>query len=130
MHLFTASSPPLFSFYLHSEFQSLSPCSLSPPMNCEVHSRANLLFLFDKRPPLALAIKVNERRHKDPAHAINGHIVTCSTRTHTHTHTYNQTEVLRVSGFTSLNGFLSTGYLPIETRTTSVTLSLLNTRTS
>lgn len=130
MHLFTASSPPLFSFYLHSEFQSLSPCSLSPPMNCEVHSRANLLFLFDKRPPLALAIKVNERRHQDPAHAINGHIVTCSTRTHTHTHTYNQTEVLRVSGFTSLNGFLSTGYLPIETTTTSVTLSLLNTRTS
>lgn len=55
-------------------------------MNCEVHSRANLLLLFDKRPPLALAIKVNEQRHKDPAHAISGHIVTCSTRTHAHIH--------------------------------------------
>lgn len=75
-HLFAASSPPLVCFCLLSVFCSLSPRSLSPPMNCEVHDTADLLFLFDKRPPLALAIKVNEQRHKDPAHAISGQIVT------------------------------------------------------
>lgn len=38
-----------------------------------------------------------------------------------------EAKLLWTSGFTSTNGFLSTGYQPVETRTTFVTLSLLNT---
>lgn len=54
--------------------------------------------------------------------AISWQIATPSWR-----HTDTQAKLLWVSGFTSTNGFLSTGYQPVETRTTSVTLSLLNT---
>lgn len=44
-----------------------------------------------------------------------------------HTDTCAEAELPWVSGFTSTNGFLSTWYQQVETRTTSVTLSLLNT---
>lgn len=43
--------------------------------------------------------------------------------------TNSDAKLLWASGCTSTNGFLSAGYQPVETRTTSVTLSLPNTHT-
>lgn len=115
---------PTISWCIPSVFHPLSASSVSPPTSCEACRAANLLFLFNKQRRSASQSKLTS---KDINGWVRNQLTNSDTLMAAHRHTGTEAKLLWVSGFTSTNGFLSTGYQPVETRTTSVTLSLLNT---